>query len=145
MTVPSTPAAATPRPTTATRKPKARPVTGRVAGRKPKPVTLADVKFTDAQGRKLRKWIAQNTPSPVTPGASSTARALYDQEKAEFPMLSGKPPHVWNAAKNAWETGYWFGGTCTEVRQYIKETTVDEYEKERKLDEVEHALDGGAA
>ena len=27
------------------------------AGRKPKPVTLADVKFTDAQGRKLRKWM----------------------------------------------------------------------------------------
>ena len=142
--------------TTKPRKPTtARPVTGRVAGSKPKPVTLDRKRYT---AHRMAHLVSDGAgglftdpayPSPRMPDGSVISIpptmfgsfALYDEQKKAFVVRDALPAIFYagraqGIIRAQWE--YHFVGTRAEVLQYIRKTTVRKFNLER----VNDALDG---
>ena len=106
--------------------------------RNPKPVTLADVKFTDAKGRTRKRYTARRTHWGL--GWVRQAYALYDREKQAFPFRRYRFQRFRNGPGQT-PVDYWKIGTKRWVVAYIERTTLRAY----KLQRVEDALDRDAA
>jgi hypothetical protein len=125
---------------TKTRKTAERPVTGRVAGSKPKPVTLDRVTYTDGWRRTRKRFAVERkrTQSAVVSGQASwlgvptvfvtIGWVLFDRKESQIIMEPINPKrHLW---PHVFETE-------REGKTYLKNTTL----RQLQLSQLNRVLD----